>query len=678
MKKILFLTIFIALSSIAIAQPLGSKNTSVEVLGGMKVDSAFALPWNYTTFKNKGVDTNGRMFISTTDTLPRYMKKGVSVKTLTQFDSNKVYIAWSQKGVANGVATLDGSGLVPASQIPVITASDTVFIDANMAAMLAHTGSRPGVISVRTDSNLNFILATTPATSRSSWVLFQFGGVVTFNTRGGSVIPRAGDYITDSVAEGINHLYYTNARVQAQIYADSNTIYVTPKMLKDSVSGRVKYSDTATMLSGYARLLALADTASAHMTLINARVKYTDTAAMLSHYLLSYLGVKYSDTASMLAGYRRSTTATALTGEVTGSGTTSIPAKLNRINNNVGTFGNSTNVPTIVVDSTGRISAVVNSAINFPVTQVALDDTAHDIRASMSSFIAPLNDVLTAGFTTNQNMKFGKVKSLSPYSSVFVALNGSDSSGRFTFTDTSGTGVISGATTTANGPAFTVSNNKGSTVAKPSSITMTGVNGEYWRVDSFGIYNTTSFNMGRVASLNPYSSVFVGLGSDSAGQMYLRDSSGVKYIQMVTTTAGSVALNLISPTNNVILNSLSGITTFHLNGNGGTPTILAKGGAGTGSSISITGTDLAGFFTVTIGSGPVLGDTLARITFNTPYIGTPPNYAVVSAGNSNAGALTKPAYVEQADITIAKMPVMSGGATYTTGQQYKFYYQVIK
>ena len=73
-----------------------------------------------------------------------------------------------QKGVVNGIASLDASGQIPSSQIPAIAVTNT-FVVASQAAMLALT-VQPGDIAVRTDLNKTFILASTPATTLSNWV----------------------------------------------------------------------------------------------------------------------------------------------------------------------------------------------------------------------------------------------------------------------------------------------------------------------------------------------------------------------------------------------------------------------------------------------------------------------------------------------------------------------------
>lgn len=77
-------------------------------------------------------------------------------------------IAASEKGAANGVATLDAGGKIPGSQIPAVAITD-VFTVASQAAMLALTAER-GDIAVRSDINKSFALAAEPASTLGNWV----------------------------------------------------------------------------------------------------------------------------------------------------------------------------------------------------------------------------------------------------------------------------------------------------------------------------------------------------------------------------------------------------------------------------------------------------------------------------------------------------------------------------
>jgi len=76
-------------------------------------------------------------------------------------------IPMSQKGAANGVATLDASGYVPVSQMPPATITDTYPV-ASQAEMLALVCQK-GDVAVRTDLNKSFILRVEPASVLANW-----------------------------------------------------------------------------------------------------------------------------------------------------------------------------------------------------------------------------------------------------------------------------------------------------------------------------------------------------------------------------------------------------------------------------------------------------------------------------------------------------------------------------
>lgn len=94
----------------------------------------------------------------------------------------------AQKGVANGLATLDGSGLIPTSQLPALAITDT-FVVASQAAMLALT-AQTGDVAVRTDLNKSFILTASPATLLANWqeLLTPTDTVLSVNGQIGAVV----------------------------------------------------------------------------------------------------------------------------------------------------------------------------------------------------------------------------------------------------------------------------------------------------------------------------------------------------------------------------------------------------------------------------------------------------------------------------------------------------------
>jgi hypothetical protein len=82
-------------------------------------------------------------------------------------DSVTLNYITTQKGAVNGIASLDGSGLIPTNQLPALAITQTSVV-ASQAAMLALT-AQVGDIAVRTDVNKSFILTAEPATTLGNW-----------------------------------------------------------------------------------------------------------------------------------------------------------------------------------------------------------------------------------------------------------------------------------------------------------------------------------------------------------------------------------------------------------------------------------------------------------------------------------------------------------------------------
>jgi hypothetical protein len=75
----------------------------------------------------------------------------------------------NQKGVANGVATLNASGIIPSNQLPPVTVSSTTVVGSN-AAMTALSNATVGSIAVRTDVSKNYVLSALPASTLGNWI----------------------------------------------------------------------------------------------------------------------------------------------------------------------------------------------------------------------------------------------------------------------------------------------------------------------------------------------------------------------------------------------------------------------------------------------------------------------------------------------------------------------------
>ena len=94
----------------------------------------------------------------------------------------------NQKGVANGVATLNSSGIIPSSQLPPVTVSSTTVVGSD-AAMTALSNATVGSIAVRTDVSKNYVLSALPASTLANWIelLTPAAPVQTVNGYTGSV-----------------------------------------------------------------------------------------------------------------------------------------------------------------------------------------------------------------------------------------------------------------------------------------------------------------------------------------------------------------------------------------------------------------------------------------------------------------------------------------------------------
>jgi hypothetical protein len=106
---------------------------------------------------------------------------------------NKDYVD-SKIGAADGIASLDAGGKVPASELPDIAISDT-FVVVSEAAMLALT-AEVGDIAVRTDVNKTFILKTAGASTLANWqeLLTPTDAVTSVDGQTG-VVDLSGEYV---------------------------------------------------------------------------------------------------------------------------------------------------------------------------------------------------------------------------------------------------------------------------------------------------------------------------------------------------------------------------------------------------------------------------------------------------------------------------------------------------
>lgn len=121
--------------------------------------------------------------------------KPVSTATQTALD---LKIDLTQKGAANGVATLGTDGKVPSDQISAIATGNTFVVD-DVSARLAVAAAQ-GDVAVQIDTNESWILKQTPASTGANWVKLLFPAAVA------SVSGRTGAVSLTKADVGLNNV----------------------------------------------------------------------------------------------------------------------------------------------------------------------------------------------------------------------------------------------------------------------------------------------------------------------------------------------------------------------------------------------------------------------------------------------------------------------------------------
>jgi hypothetical protein len=140
------------------------------------------------------VDSKGRLTAAGNTTVtPAFSSVTGTPTTLSGYGITDA-IPSSEKGAANGVATLDANSKITSSQVPAIAITDT-FVVANEAAMLALSTAEKGDVAVRTDVNKSFILTAAPYSTLANWqeLLTPTDAVTSVNGQTGVVSLSASD-----------------------------------------------------------------------------------------------------------------------------------------------------------------------------------------------------------------------------------------------------------------------------------------------------------------------------------------------------------------------------------------------------------------------------------------------------------------------------------------------------
>jgi len=141
----------------------------------------------------------------------------------------------TQKGVANGLAELDGSGLVPTHHLPALAITTTQVVS-TQSAMLALT-AQVGDVAVRTDVNKSFILTASPATTLGNWqeLLTPTDSVLSVDGSTGA-ISLSGTYLNRTSGQLLGALDANNFKITGLGTPTSNADAAT-KAYVDTVAG---------------------------------------------------------------------------------------------------------------------------------------------------------------------------------------------------------------------------------------------------------------------------------------------------------------------------------------------------------------------------------------------------------------------------------------------------------
>jgi hypothetical protein len=149
----------------------------------------------------------------------------------------------SNKGVANGVATLNADGKIPTSQIPAISFSSG-YVVRNQSEMLALSSAVVGSIAIRTDNSKNYVLSASNPANINNWLeLLMPASVSSVNGyTTGSITLTSSD-----IAEGTN-LYFNNTRVRSAV---DGFLSGDAPISYNSSTGKISITQATTNSNGY-------------------------------------------------------------------------------------------------------------------------------------------------------------------------------------------------------------------------------------------------------------------------------------------------------------------------------------------------------------------------------------------------------------------------------------------
>jgi len=309
-----------------------------------------------------------------------------------------LFIPTADKAVANGIATLDGTGKLSSAQIPDIALTTTNVVS-SQTAMLALT-AQTGDVAVRTDQNKTYILKATPASTLANWqeLLTPTDSVLSVDGRTGAVtlsdlydsygssatkLPLAGGTMSGAIAMGTNKITGMGDPTNAQDAATKN--YVDTGMSSQVAAAATSAASAATSAASAATSASAAATSAS-----NASASATAAATSASSAATSATSAGLSATAAA-----SSQTAAGLSASAAATSATSAAASATSATNSASAAATSAS------SASASASAAASSATSAAASYDSFDDRYLGAKATAPTVDNDGNPLITGALYWN-------------------------------------------------------------------------------------------------------------------------------------------------------------------------------------------------------------------------------------------------------------------------------------
>jgi hypothetical protein len=317
-------------------------------------------------------------------------------------------ISASEKGANNGVATLGSNGKIPSTQIPAIS-FQSVNVVADQTEMLALSGV-VGSVAVRTDVNKNYVLSQTPASNLTNWIeLATPNSVATVNGFAGPSVVLT----TNDIATSTDKNYVTD--VQSAVLS-STTGVNTGDETASSIRTKLGVNSLSGVNTGDQTITLTGDVTGSGTTTFGTTIQ-------------SVAGVSSSTIASLPSLIATNTADIATLNNSIGTNTTNITTNSNAITSEANTARAAEQALSISISAnTNSITSLLssNNIIGSSITSEA--NTARAAEQSLSTSIASNTASITSNTSSiaNINSSLNTKENLSNKSTDVLTDGGSD------------------------------------------------------------------------------------------------------------------------------------------------------------------------------------------------------------------------------------------------------------